>query len=214
MRIVASKESVRRILRWMQRALLVGAVSLLGYCAFVLLDSWIFQKQQNIDLDRVLHDQGVVDATTGALQTTLPTLPEDRPVVADGGLIGRIEITRLGLSAIVAQGIDKHTLRRAVGHIPGTALPGQVGNVGIAGHRDTFFRPLQDIDVDDVIMLTTLWGEYRYRVVSNQVVGPDDIAVLDPTTNDVLTLVTCHPFYFVGPAPDRFIVRAERFHDE
>ena len=174
----------------------------------------VFQRQQSIDLDRMLHDQGVVDATTGTLQTTLPTLPEDRPVVADGGLIGRIEITRLGLSAIVAQGIDKRTLRRAVGHIPGTALPGQVGNVGIAGHRDTFFRPLQDIDVDDVIMLTTLWGEFRYRVVSSQVVGPNDTAVLDPTANDVLTLVTCHPFYFVGPAPDRFIVRAERFHDE
>jgi sortase A len=121
-----------------------------------------------------------------------------------------MEIPRLGLSMVVAEGIDGRTLRRAIGHIPGTALPGQLGNVGIAGHRDTFFRPLEDIHVDDIIEITTPWGEYRYRVVSSRVVSPDDVAVLDPTSNEVLTLVTCHPFYFVGPAPNRFIVRAER----
>ena len=76
------------------------------------------------------------------------------------------------------EGIDKRTLRRAAGHIPGTALPGQSGNVGIAGHRDTFFRPLQDIQVDDMITLTTRWGEYHYRVVSRRVVSPHDVAVL------------------------------------
>jgi sortase A len=126
------------------------------------------------------------------------------------GLIGRMEISRLGLSAVVVEGIGKRTLRRAVGHIPGTALPGRSGNVGIAGHRDTFFRPLQDVQLDDIITLTTRWGEYRYRVVSSRVVSPDDVEVLNPTSNEVLTLVTCHPFYFVGPAPNRFIVRAER----
>jgi sortase A len=131
-------------------------------------------------------------------------------MVAADGLIGRMEIPRLSLSTVVAEGVDKRTLRRAVGHIPGTALPGQRGNVGIAGHRDTFFRSLKDIHVEDIIVLTTVWGEYRYRVVSSRVVSPDDVAVLHPTSNEVLTLVTCYPFYFVGPAPDRFIVRAER----
>lgn len=208
LRLVLAKESLRRTLRWAQRALLAGAVSLLGYCAFVLLDSWLFQKQQGRDLDRLLQDERAASAPTP--QTGPLVAPEGPPTVAAGGLIGRIEITRLGLSAVVVEGIAKRTLRRAVGHIPGTALPGQPGNVGIAGHRDTFFRPLQDIQVNDIIILTTPWGECRYRVVSSRVVSPDDVAVLNPTSIEVLTLVTCHPFYFVGPAPDRFVVRAER----
>jgi sortase A len=126
------------------------------------------------------------------------------------GLVGRIEIARLGLSVMVVEGDDGKILRRAAGHVPGTALPGQSGNVGITGHRDTFFRPLRNIQKDDVITLTALQGEYRYRVVSTKIVSPDDVSVLDPTSGEVLTLVTCHPFYFVGAAPNRFIVRAER----
>jgi len=89
-------------------------------------------------------------------------------------------------------------------------MPGQPGNVGIAAHRDTFFRPLRNIQRDDVITLTTLSGEYRYRVVSTQVVSPSNVAVLNSDGNQILTLVTCYPFYFVGAAPSRFIVRAER----
>ena len=111
---------------------------------------------------------------------------------------------------MVAEGVEPTTLRRAAGHIPGTALPGQPGNVGIAGHRDTLFRPLRNIRRDDLITLITPQGEYRYRVVSTRIVNPRDIAVLAPSRNEVLTLVTCYPFYFVGSAPDRFIVRAER----
>ena len=126
------------------------------------------------------------------------------------GLVGRMAIPRLGISVVVAEGTEEATLRRAAGHILGTGLPGRSGNVGIAGHRDTLFRPLRNIRQDDVIMLTTLQGEYRYRVVSTKVVSPYEVAVLNPDGNEVLTLVTCYPFYFVGPAPDRFIVRAER----
>ena len=89
-------------------------------------------------------------------------------------------------------------------------MPGQPGNVGIAGHRDTFFRPLRNIQRDDIITLTTLRGEYRYRVVSTKMVSPADVAVLNPDGKEILTLVTCYPFYFVGSAPKRFIVRAAR----
>ena len=124
--------------------------------------------------------------------------------------MGRIEISRLGVSAMVIEGTTKSTLRRAVGHIAGTALPGRPGNVGLSGHRDTFFRPLRNIRQDDIITLTTAIAEYRYRVVSTKVVGPRDVAVLDADGAEILTLVTCYPFYFVGSAPDRFIVRAER----
>jgi sortase A len=112
---------------------------------------------------------------------------------------------------MIMEGTDGRTLRHAVGHIPGTALPGQQGNVALAGHRDTFFRGLRNINKDDEITLTTLHGSYRYRVDSTQVVEPRDTEVLDATTDNILTLVTCYPFYFVGPAPKRFIVRAHRF---
>ena len=96
------------------------------------------------------------------------------------------------------------------GHIPGTPLPGEAGNVAIAGHRDTFFRPLRLIRKNDTIILTTDRGEDQYHVVSTSIVRPDEIQVLYPTGRDTLTLVTCYPFDYVGPAPNRFIVRAER----
>ncbi len=112
---------------------------------------------------------------------------------------------------VVVEGTGETALRRAVGHISSwTALPGQAGNIGIAAHRDTFFRPLRNIRRDDVITLTTLGGEYRYRVVSTKVVKPSNIAVLNSDGNEILTLITCYPFYVVGSAPDRFIVRAKR----
>jgi sortase A len=82
--------------------------------------------------------------------------------------------------------------------------------VGISGHRDRFFRPLRNIRQNDIITLTTLLGEFRYRVVSTRIVNPEDVAVLDPSGDEILTLVTCYPFYFVGSAPNRFIVRAQR----
>src|SRR6202041_1284198 len=125
------------------------------------------------------------------------------------GLIGRVEIPRLGLSAMLIEGDDARTLRRAVGHIPGTSLPGQSGNIALSGHRDTFFRPLRNIRENDIIVVTTLGGEFRYRVTSMRVVSPHDVAVLKASAGEILTLVTCYPFYFAGTAPNRFIVRAE-----
>jgi len=128
----------------------------------------------------------------------------------DGEPMARLEIPRLGLSVVVVEGVAGGDLRRAIGHIPGTAFPWQSGNVGIAGHRDTFFRCLRSIRCDDVITLTTLEKVYRYHVISTDVVHPRDVDVLAPGGNDSLTLVTCFPFYFVGSAPQRFIVRANR----
>ena len=205
MRLVATKKPLRRILGWAQRLLVAVAVPLLGYGGFVLCDAWIFQQRESRHLERRLHDERA--AIAGASPTVSPTPATD-------GLIGRLEIPSLDLSAVVVEGIDSTTLRRAVGHIPGTTLPGQPGNVGIAGHRDTFFRPLRNIHRNDLITLRTLRGEYRYRVVSATVVSPADVAVLASAGDEILTLVTCHPFYFVGPAPDRFVVRAERVPED
>ena len=124
-------------------------------------------------------------------------------------VIGKINIPRLGISAILKEGVGQRTLNLAAGHIPSTALPGQPGNVGVAAHRDNLFRGLKDIRQDDSITLTTLDNTYVYRVVSTKVVNPTDVSVLDASPDEkTLTLVTCYPFYFVGNAPKRFIVRA------
>ncbi len=187
----------RKILRWTQRLLFAGAVSMFGYDGFVLVDAWVFQNREDRRLDYMLTNRH-------SDSTETPGMP------ATGGMFGRIVIPRLGLSVVVAEGVDNALLRRAAGHIPGTALPGQGGNIGISGHRDTFFRPLRNIRQLDDIVLTTLVGEYHYRVVSTVITSPSDVAVLDPGKNEILTLVTCYPFYFIGPAPKRFIVRAER----
>jgi sortase A len=208
MKVVVTKKSLRQVLLWIQRLLFAGAISLLGYCGFVLADAWIFQKRASQELERRLHDERA--ARGGTPRIGSPASPVAPAAIGPDGLIGRIEIPRIGLSAVVFEGTDKNTLRHAVGHISGTALPGQAGNSGLAGHRDTFFRPLKDIRENDIITLTTLLGEHRYRVVSTKVVGPTEVSVLNSTGDTILTLVTCHPFYFVGAAPNRFIVHAER----
>ncbi len=138
------------------------------------------------------------------------------PVVAPPGpqsVIGRLEIPRLNLAVMVREGADEGTLSRAVGHIPGTALPGNVGNVGLAGHRDTFFRALRNIRADDTIELETTAGKYRYVVKSTRIVTPRDVSVLEASGGETLTLVTCYPFYYVGSAPKRFIVHAALLHE-
>ena len=121
-----------------------------------------------------------------------------------------LRIPGIGLEVAVLEGADDWTLNRAVGHIEDTAPPGAAGNSGIAGHRDGFFRGLKDIRAGDGIEIETVGGIERYRVERTWIVDPADVSVLDPTTVPSITLVTCYPFYFVGPAPQRFIVRAVR----
>ncbi len=119
-----------------------------------------------------------------------------------------LTIPRLSLEVPVFEGTDELALNRGAGRIAGTAKPGQAGNVGIASHRDGFFRCLKDVQIGDRIELATLNGKAVYAVGSIDIVFPDDVSVLEPTRNPTVTLVTCYPFYFVGHAPQRFIVRA------
>jgi sortase A len=195
MKIIVPRSLVTRLSWWIQITLLTAAAGMLGFCAFVLAEQTIFQHQAARVLDAPHPSSTAPILLKGAIA---------------GELLGRMEIPRLGVSVIVAEGDDEATLSRAAGHIKETQMPGSPGNVGIAGHRDTLFRPLRDIRKDDVITLTTLQGRYRYRVVSTKIVSPYAVAVLQPDSHEILTLVTCYPFYFIGPAPDRFIVRAER----
>ena len=147
-------------------------------------------------------DQSLWDR--GRIRAYLATLARPAPPP-----LGVLRIPRLHLEVPILEGTDEWTLDRAVGHIEGTARPGATGNVGIAGHRDGYFRVLKDIAAGDAIELVLQHKIERYRVQKLSIVGPDDVGVLAPGTDSSLTLVTCYPFYFVGSAPKRFIVRAE-----
>jgi sortase A len=188
-----------RVWRALERILFVVGLVSLGYFAYVVTESYLYQALENRELDAIL---------ASAPTPTAPTVRVPRPLPARGAMIGRIEIPRLGVSAIIRAGSDARTLRLAVGHIPGTAFPGDLGNIGLAGHRDTFFRRLRDIRVDDEIRIVTPENTYAFRVERTSVVKPRDTWVLNETPAPALTLVTCYPFTYVGSAPDRFIVRA------
>jgi sortase A len=210
----------RSVIRWSRCLFFVIGILILAYVGFVLIDARLFQAAQSRQFQQELD--GLRPSIGNDERPHLLTLPPAETAVnlaradsldiagRDGSPLGRIEISSIGLQAMILEGTDARTLRHAVGHIPGTPLPGQQGNVAITGHRDTFFRPLHNIRKDDEITLTTLNGSYRYRVDSTQVVEPEDTEVLADSDDAVLTLVTCYPFYFVGPAPKRFIVRAYR----
>mgnify|MGYP003339273021 CR=1 FL=1 len=126
----------------------------------------------------------------------------------EGAPLGEILIPRVGLSAVVLHGSDAQTLRRGPGHLEHTALPGQPGNVAIAGHRDSFFRPIRNVRAGDDIFLTTSTQRYHYRVSWVEVVSATNVSVLASTEDATLTLITCFPFTLIGAAPDRFVVRA------
>lgn len=206
------------IVRWSRNLLLSLGILALAYCGFVLLDARLYQANQTQRFQQALKDSRPIVDGPGRSEPTAPldsgpAIAESAPVqtrdsAGAGFPLGRIEISRLGLAAMIQTGTDEMTLKRAVGHFPETPLPGWHGNVALAGHRDTYFRALRDIRVDDEITLTTLDGSFRYRVAFTKVVSADAVYVLAGSDDPILTLVTCYPFHFVGPAPQRFIVRA------
>jgi sortase A len=177
------------ITRTVEGFLLGLGLVLLAYVGYVMLDREIFQAHQQQRLEQSVH------------------APKE-PV--DPNLVGSLLIPRIGVNAVVMKGDDAGTLDRAAGLIPGTALPGQPGNVGVAAHRDSFFRGLRNIRGKDEIIFKTPRGEYHYRVDSLRIVRPENVEVLNPTPYSALTLVTCYPFGYIGHAPKRFIVRARQ----
>jgi sortase A len=200
-----------RVWRSLERLLIVVGLASLGYYAYVSVESRLYQELENRELDAILatHVGRTLPNPSGepeALHPVKARPARSRPPA--GSAIGRIEIPRLGVSVVIRAGSDARTLRLAVGHIPGTAFPGEIGNIGLAGHRDTFFRRLRDIRADDEIRIVTPDGTFTFRVEETSVVMPKDTWVLDATTAPTLTLVTCFPFTYVGSAPQRFIVRA------
>ena len=181
---------IRRILSW---ALLTGGLVLLISGSREFLSS-IFNQAEIAE-----EWKPAVTAQSG----------EQQPPAAPGQPLAKMFVPRLNAELFVVEGTGKRELRRGPGHLEGTALPGTRGNCVIAGHRDTHFRFLKDIREGDEIFLDTSQGQFRYEVTKTEIVQPTNTAPLKSTPGAVLNLVTCYPFYYVGPAPKRFIVRAE-----
>ena len=171
----------------------------LGVAGAAIVESRLFQAIEGRAFDQAREARQSGEGAAGS--------PGRGASAGARGVLGRIEIPRLGIRAMVREGMDDETLKVAVGHIPGTARPGERGNVGLAAHRDTFFRALRGVRKGDVMRLTTLEGSETYRVASASVVDPDRIDLLGGTSGArVLTLVTCFPFDWIGAAPKRFVV--------
>jgi sortase A len=185
------RPGARRTVRSIERALWAIAALALGVYALVHLERTAYQAYEDWTFSRRARQ-----------------VREPAAILRPGALIGRIGIPRLGLDAMVVESAGDGELRRAVGHVEGTALPGFPGNVALAAHRDTFFRHLSELRANDVINVTTLEGTFHYTVASTQVIQPEQTQVLEATSRPALTLVTCYPFHYVGNAPQRFIVRA------
>lgn len=197
-----------RAWRLAQGFFLIAGLLGLGFAAYSYAARYAYQAYENREFERALTAKNVAPTPPRA------SAEQHRSTASSRTVIGRIAIERLGISAMVKEGIDDRTLDLAVGHIPSTAMPGEQGNVGLAAHRDNLFRNLKDVKRDDEITLTTLDNTYIYRVASFTVVTPEEVSVLAPRAGErVLTLVTCYPFYFVGHAPKRFVVRAVQVAD-
>jgi sortase A len=182
--------------------------SLLCYAAFVLIDS---ELAQWAGMREIALAAGVSqgNATQGEIIVPESARPARRAVrPKPGSTIGKFEIQRLGMYFVVLEGTGKRTLDRSIGHIEDTALPGEGGNIGIAGHRNTHFKKLEWIRRGDQIVLTTSAGAFRYQVEWVRLFTPSDLYVLDPSHGPAVTLITCFPFEYVGSAPQRFVVRA------
>jgi sortase A len=206
------------VLRWLERGLLTAGVLLAAWCAMVLVEARFHNAVPISNQRSTLDNQLVVT------QTAVPVLPGDAgdakrsprstSAPAAGTLLGRLEAPSVKMSTSVLEGTDDGTLSRGAGHIEDTPFPGQPGNIGIAGHRDTVFRPLRNVQVGDPLSLATADRTYRYRISKTLIVGPDDVYVLNTTEQPTLTLVTCYPFEFIGHAPKRYIIQATLVGDE
>ena len=193
-----------RFLLWAERLLLTAGTAALIWCGVLVADALIAQRIARRSLEALAGADARVSSAVLAETDHSPR----EPAPVRGAAVGALSIPRVNLSAVVLHGSDEQTLRRGPGHLENTAWPGEPGNVVIAGHRDSFFRPLRHIARGDDIFLDTPGGQFHYRVISLTVVNPRDVSVLAPTNENMLTLITCFPFWVFGNAPDRFVVRA------
>jgi LPXTG-site transpeptidase (sortase) family protein len=177
--------------KWLQLTLWAIAIGCLGWVAGSTTQAFLFDRNGREDFRRIAH--------SGQVPSTL----------APGSIVGILDIPRLGFSEIVAEGDAESTLKVAIGHLPDTPLPWEAGNSALAGHRDGRFRALKDLAAGDRLRLETHHGILEYVVRETHIVDPDDVWVLNPSRTRMLTLITCHPFDFIGPAPRRYVIMAD-----
>jgi sortase A len=194
-----------RALRWAEGLLVIAGAAMLVWCALLLADANLFQRAARRSLETAAGSDASADRQRPHATTAVPPRA---PIILRGSAIAALSIPRVDLSVVVLHGSDAQTLRHGPGHLENTAWPGESGNVVIAGHRDSFFRPLRNIQLGDDVFVDTPQGRLHYRVTSLRVVNAHDLSVLEPSDTAVLTLITCYPFWVFGHAPDRFVVRA------
>jgi len=187
-------------LTWIGGALILGGATLLGCYCFMQHAAETAQKNAEEWLKQA--------ARTRQPGGDSPKVLHERP--SHGDVVGELRIPRLDLAVMVFEGDDGAILKIGAGHIPATALPQENGNLGIAAHRDSYFRALRFIRANDAIAFTTTRGTFQYTVTDIEIVRPSDVNVLAKAPGRDLTLVTCYPFYYVGSAPKRFIVHAKK----
>jgi len=192
------------ILTYSSRVLFVSGIAGLLCWSWIIADS---RHHQNRAFAQLLQAKS---GATRQLAVNTTTTSQGQGKSEDGSVVGLIEIPRIGLSAVIDEGDSSQVLRRAVGHIPGTAPPGQPGNVALAAHRDTFFRQLGILRHGDEINLVVPGGHFNYVVEFSEVVDPIETWILQAATGQTLTLITCFPFHYIGAAPKRYMVRARR----
>jgi len=187
------------MVRAISSSLIVAGLILAGFGLYSVWTTHEAEKHSEEEWDRQIADRQIADR---------PSVPVPREV-RKGEMLARLSIDRLNSRWVVVEGADRAELKLGPGHLADTALPGSRGNCVIAGHRDTQFRVLRNVQIGEDISIESGGRTFVYRVTDKNVVAPTDTRSLDPTANPTLTLVTCYPFYYVGPAPKRFVIRAE-----
>ncbi len=193
--------NLHRLLIWSSVASIVAGLACLAWFVVYQVDAAVYEQRQTALIEEAAKDESPVPETR---------LVSRQSLRADPKVLGRMEIPRLGVSGVIREGADAKTLRRAVGHVPKTARPGEKGNVVLAAHRQQQFRGLRDVRQGDRIRVTTPQGRFDYEVERIWAVGPQEVSVMDATPGRQITLLTCYPFDYVGPAPQRLVVRARQ----
>lgn len=222
--VVSRSDRKRTLLLATERALLLVGIVLLGLYMAARMQSAFLSRAAILSFEAAQHSatpDTKNGTTTDAAAVDFSLWSKNRIAAYKQSLaqrfnppLGVLRIPKIQLEAPVLEGTDDVTLNRGVGRIAGTSRVGESGNLGIAGHRDGFFRGLKDIAVGDKIELATANGTDTYVVDKIQIVNPNDVTVLRPTLESSLTLVTCYPFYFIGGAPQRYIVHASMLNSQ
>jgi sortase A len=192
--------------RVMSLALVVIGVVLLGYVAGQYWGMYRSQKNLEAEWQRQATTVSVPEASSAAVPGKTPDSVSAQPEVSPDRILTRLEIPKIQMDAIVVEGASRRELSEGPGHMKETAQPGETGNAVITAHRDTFFRHIYELNKGDQIQVRRRGRTFTYEVTGKRIVMPEDISVIKPTTNPQLTLITCYPTYYIGPAPKRLVV--------